>query len=75
MIIKNLKLNFSEKNGNAIIFKTENGAEVSIDSFLLKNFEDNAEPVYLAMDSSPLVSGQDNKKDVLNELINPDGSK
>lgn len=75
MLIKNLKLNFAGKNGNIAVFKTENGAEVTIDDFLLKNFDDNTEPVYLAMDNSPLASSQDNKKDMLNELINPEGDK
>mgnify|MGYP001577749780 CR=1 FL=1 len=75
MIIKSLKLSFAGKSGGASVFKTENGAEVTIDDFLLKNFDGNAEPLYLAMDNFPLVSSQDNQKDILNELMNPDGSK
>ncbi|PWB38784.1 MAG: hypothetical protein C3F02_01690 [Parcubacteria group bacterium] len=75
MIIKNLKLNYSGRQDNKAIFKTENGAEVLVDAFLLDNFEDNHQPIYLALDQEPLVSRDEDKKEILNKLLNPEKDK
>jgi len=71
MLVKNLKIILSEKQGEKSVFKTENGAEITIDNSLVEKVV-LGQSVYLALDEHPLVSGQEDKKKLLNELLNPE---
>ncbi len=72
MVIKNLLLKFSkEQNGN-FIFATDNGFEIAIPADIFPGDFDRQKIVYLAMDSVPLLSSLENKKELLNELLNSD---
>lgn len=70
MLIKNIKLTLSQRDEERATFQTEKGARVVIDSRLLGELTPG-QAVYLALDDQPLVSSQEDKKKILNELINP----
>lgn len=69
MIINNLELTFDKQEEGRLVFKTDSGAEISIEEYLLKDFDKNKK-VYIALDEQPLVSSQENKKEILNEVLN-----
>ena len=72
MMIKNLLLKFSkEQNGN-FIFATDNGFEIVIPGDIFPSDFDRQKTFYLAMDSAPLLNSLENKKELLNELLNSD---
>lgn len=75
MIIKNLQLQYQGQQDGKAILRSENGAEIWLDDFLLTNLENREQPLYLAMDSEPLVSSAEDKKTILNELLNPEDDK
>ncbi len=75
MVIKNLALNFSKEENGKFIFLTDNGFEVVFPADIFPSDFDRQKTVYLAIDSIPLVSSLENKKELLNELLNSDDKK
>ena len=75
MLIKNLSLTFDHQVDGQIFFKTDNGAVIVLPDFL---FEQNFKPeqkIYLSADLAPMVSVEENKKQLLNELLGGDGDE
>lgn len=69
MLIKNLLVKFSRQEGDKIIFQTENGAELSVSSYLLTEDFDKSANYYLSVDKQALVSVEESQKNILNDLI------
>ena len=69
MLVKNLRLNFDRQNDDKLILKTEHGTEVILPDYLLEQYSDHQQPVYLSIDTKPLTANEDNQKEILNELI------
>jgi hypothetical protein len=70
MLIKNLKLSFVRQEGDKIILQADNGAEIFLPDYLLEQFTEHDKPVFLSMDYQPTPSADENKKEVLNDLLN-----
>ena len=69
MLIKNLKLSFSRQEDDKIILQADNGAEIIVPDYLLEQFTEHNKPVFLSADYQPTPSADDNKKEVLNDLL------
>ncbi len=72
MVIKNLLLNFTKEQNDNFVFATDNGFEIMIPADIFPSDFDRQKTFYLAMDSAPLLSSLENKKELLNELLNSD---
>jgi hypothetical protein len=72
MVIKNLLLKFDKEQTGKFIFLTDNNFEVVIPADVFPPDFDRQKSFYLAMDLLPLLSSAENKKILLNELLNPD---
>lgn len=72
MLIKNLLLIPDRQDQGKIYFKTDNGSEITLPDFLFGEVFDKQQQVYLSVGTSPLVGSTDDKKKLLNELLNDD---
>ena len=72
MIIKNLALTFDRQDQGRVYFRADNGEDITLPGFLLGEGFDKQKQVYLSVDYSPLLSADDSKKKLLNELLNDD---
>lgn len=72
MLIKNLLLKFKEEKQGQLIFVTDNGLTLSLPGDIFPADFDRQREFYLAIDEVPLLSSIENKKQLLNELLNPD---
>lgn len=70
MSLNNLELSFNHQEDTKCIFKDSKGAEVSIDISLLADFEYQQGKVFLAMDKLPLIFSEEDRKGLLNSILN-----
>ena len=75
MLIKNLELSFDRQENGKMIFKTETGAEITIADHLLDVPEDKSKQVYFCLDQKPLPGSDEDKKQLLNELIDDESNQ
>jgi len=67
MAIKNLKLFLNKQEQSKVTLRTENGAEVVFDKFLVDELDLEKE-IYLNLDNHPLSESEEQKQ-LLNELL------
>lgn len=72
MIIKNLLLKFDQEQDGKLLFLTDNNFSVSLPTDLFPADFNRQGEIYLSVDSSPLLTAIENKKELLNELLNSD---
>ena len=72
MLIKNLLIKFTQRQGEKIFFKTESGAEIIFDSYLVETKLDEHGDYYLSLDSQAIQTSSESQKKILNDLIGND---
>lgn len=72
MLIKNLLLKFDKEQAGKLIFLTDNNISIDFPVDIFPLDFDRQKTIYLSMDLLPLLSSTENKKKLLNELLNPD---
>lgn len=72
MLIKNLLLKFNNEQAGKFIFLTENNLEIALPVDIFPSDFDRHQAIYLSIDLMPLLDLAENKKQLLNELLNPD---
>ncbi len=75
MLLKNLLLTFDHRADGQIFFRTDNGALVALPDFLFASDFEPEQKIYLSADLVPMVSIEENKKQLLNELLGGDGNE
>lgn len=73
MLIKNLQVIFDRQEGDKLVFKSEAGAEIAVTDYLLEGQDYQGKKIFMSVDTEPLVSSLENKKDTLNEILNNNG--
>ena len=69
MLIKNLKLSFNRQEDEKIILQADNGDEIVLPDYLLEQFSEHDKPVFLNVDYHPVSGTEENKKEILNDLL------
>ncbi len=72
MLIKNLLLKFDKEQGGKLSFLTDNNISLDFPADIFPADFDRQKSIYLSVDFSPLLNSSENKKQLLNELLNPD---
>lgn len=72
MLIKNLLIKFVRRQGEKLVFQTETGAEIILDSILLQDKFEESQSYYLSLDSTVIPITEESQKKVLNDLIGND---
>ena len=72
MLIQNLKLKFQKIENEKIFLNTENNLEIILPAQLLENHHDHAETLYLSLDNKIILDVEDNRKEILNDLLGND---
>lgn len=70
MMVNNLAVSYIKKEDGRAIFRSENGLEIALDESFVPDQTEAGQTFYLALDENPLVSSNENKKDILNKLLN-----
>ncbi|PLX24651.1 hypothetical protein C0580_04590 [Candidatus Parcubacteria bacterium] len=71
MFIKNSKISFDRQEGEKIVFRTESGAEISLDNSLLEKIDYQNKDLYISLGDQESSSSDEQKK-LLNELLEED---
>lgn len=72
MLIKNLLVKFAQRQGEKLLFKTESGAEIVFDGYLLEGKFDEGQNYYLSLDVQAIEAREESQKKILNDLIGND---
>ncbi|MFA5127096.1 MAG: hypothetical protein WC465_03825 [Patescibacteria group bacterium] len=75
MLVKNLLLTFDHQADGQIFFRTDNGATISLPDFLFSASLEPEQKIYLSADLIPMVNIEENKKQLLNELLGGNDDK
>ncbi len=67
MLVKNLELSFDRQEGDKIVLRTESGAEIIVDDYLLEGLEKDKK-LYLNIDYQALEANEDSKQ-LLNDIL------
>lgn len=69
MLLDNLELSFDRQESGKYIFKNKDNLEISIAEDFFKEWQANNKKFFLAMDFAPMFSSDQNKKNLLNEIL------
>ena len=72
MLVQNLRLSLKEKSEGKVILVSENGMEIILPGLLADEFTEKNKPLYLSLDYQPTPTADDDKKEVLNNLLGKD---
>lgn len=72
MLIKNLLIKFTQRQGEKLFFKTDSGAEIILDSYLLDGKFDEQQSYYFSLDAQAMDAAVESQKQILNDLIGND---
>ncbi len=75
MLLNNLELSFDRQEDKKYIFKNSKGIEIALDINLFDDFQGQAKDIFLAMDFLPMVFAEEDRKNLLNDILNNQDTK
>ncbi|KKP91826.1 MAG: hypothetical protein UR94_C0011G0005 [Parcubacteria group bacterium GW2011_GWA2_36_10] len=72
MLVNNLGLAWQKTEADKIFFLDANNQEIVLPKNIFSTEFDQSAKVFLSIDTQTLVASEENKKDVLNELLKQD---